>query len=118
MQRTIILFSIIAVVFLFSGFQINNIQNPECECQFIGESFIEISKIRTGMTRKDLLEVFGEEGGISNRIHRRYVYKKCSLIKVDVEFKAVENEDDNLTEFSGDKIIKISKPFLESAIID
>src|SRR5208282_2435447 len=42
--------------------------------------------IKPEMTRKELLEVFTEEGGISARTQRTYVLRRCPYIKVDVEF--------------------------------
>lgn len=39
---------------------------------------------KPGMTRADLLKVFMEEGGISKRTWRRYVYRRYGYIKVDV----------------------------------
>jgi len=65
------------------------------------------------MSRKELLKVFKIEGGISTRTSRRYVYRECRYIKVDVEFEPVEAKEDKSTEYPSDRIIKISKPFLE-----
>ena len=45
--------------------------------------------IKVGMTRRDLLTVFMPEGGISTRLFRRYVFRGCQYIKVDVEFTPV-----------------------------
>ena len=65
------------------------------------------------MSRADLLKVFTEEGGLSTRTWRRYVYRECLYIKVDVEFEPAGNTEDKLPERPTDKITKISKPFLE-----
>jgi len=58
------------------------------------------------MSRADLLRVFGTEGGLSTRTHRTFVLKQCPMIKVDVDFAAGDNEAE-------DKIIQISKPYLD-----
>jgi hypothetical protein len=76
-----------------------------------------VESIKPGMTRAELLTVFTEEGGISTRAHRTYVYRQCPYVKVDVDF-AVTNPDDRVTEMSGDKILKISKPYLQYSIMD
>jgi hypothetical protein len=70
------------------------------------------------MTRREVLKIFGEEGGISSRTQNHYVYNKCSFIKVDVKFEPVGNEKDKLSESPDDKLIEISKPYLEYAIND
>jgi hypothetical protein len=77
-----------------------------------------ISSVKPGATRKNLLGVFTEEGGLSTRTHRTYVYKHCPYIKVDVEFAPVGNEDDALTEMPEDKISTISRPYLQYFIAD
>ena len=70
------------------------------------------------MARKDLLDLFQTEGGIFTRTSRKYVFRECPYIKVDVKFEPVGSPEDNLKEYSDDKIIKISKPYLEKPIID
>jgi hypothetical protein len=74
--------------------------------------------IKPGMTRKDLLRVYTVEGGFSTRTQRTYVLKGCPYGKVDVEFTPVGNEQDRLTESPDDKILKISKPYLEYSDMD
>jgi hypothetical protein len=77
-----------------------------------------ILTIKPGATRKDLLTVFTEEGGISNRTHRKYVYKQCPYIKVDVELAPVGKQDRPFIEMPEDKIITISRPYLEYSVGD
>lgn len=75
----------------------------------------EISSVRAGMTRKELLKVFGEEGGLSTRTNQTYVYKGCPYIKVNVVFSRVDARDQ---ESADDKIVSISAPYLAYAIMD
>jgi hypothetical protein len=75
----------------------------------------EIGIVRAGMTRKELLKVFKEEGGISTRTHRTYVYKDCPYIKVNAVFSSVDAEEQ---ESGDDKIVSISGPYLAYAIMD
>jgi hypothetical protein len=82
--------------------------------KWIAEVMQTILTIRPGMTRGDLQKAFTEEGGLSSPAHRRYVYKTCPYIKVDVDFAAADREMEKLD----DKITKISQPFLEYAILD
>lgn len=69
--------------------------------------------IEPGMTRRDLLKVFITEGGISVRTQRTYVLKGCGPIHVDVTFSPASNDNDHLTEMPDDKIVTISKPYLD-----
>ena len=86
--------------------------------KWIAKVMREIGTIEPGMRRKDLLKVFTTEGGLSNRLQRTYVDSDCMYIKVDVHFKAVNNESDNLTESPDDIIESISRPYLYWAIMD
>ena len=83
----------------------------------IKDALTELAKIKAGMTRAELLKIVATEGGISTRTGRRYVYTKCPYIKVDVEFEIVDDVE-RFGESSKDKIVKISKPFLEWSIAD
>jgi hypothetical protein len=75
------------------------------------------NRVREGMTRKDVEKVFTTEGGISTRAQQTYVLKGCPYIKVEVEF-SFPDEGHSLDRNPGDKIIKISKPYLEYSIMD
>ena len=86
--------------------------------EWIARSLKEIQSVKVGMTRGDLLRVFKEEGGISTRTWRRYVYRDCPYIKVEVQFEPVGDPENKLSQSLRDKIIKISKPFLEWSIMD
>ncbi|HWY21121.1 MAG TPA: hypothetical protein VNX26_07870 [Candidatus Acidoferrum sp.] len=86
--------------------------------KWIDHAMRSISTIKPGMTRKNLFTVFTEEGGLSTRTHRRYVYKHCPYIKVDVEFSPVDDMDAGPDEDLQDRIVKISRPYLEYSIAD
>jgi hypothetical protein len=89
--------------------------------QWIDQVLQSIATIKPGMIRKNLSNVFEEEGGLSTRTQRKYVYKGCPYIKVDVEFSPVEatgDVTDRYDESPDDKIVKISRPYLEYSISD
>ena len=75
-----------------------------------------VNTIKPGMTRAELLRVFETEGGISTRLQRTYVYRQCPYIKVTVEFQTEKGI--GFVEMPGDKIVKISRPFLEYSVMD
>jgi hypothetical protein len=85
---------------------------------WIAKVMRQITKIKPGMTRKDLLGIFTTEGGLSNRFQRAYVYFECPYIKVDVRFKAANNEEDGLKEDPDDVIESISRPYLGYMVMD
>lgn len=79
----------------------------------------ESAALKPGMTRRDLMRMrtYGEEGGISWRNHRTYVYKDCPFIKVDVDFEPA-GEPNELGESADDKIVKVSQPYLQWSVLD
>ncbi len=70
--------------------------------------------VRAGMTRADLLKVFTTEGGLSTTTQRTYVYQQCPYIKVTVRFAPMAKDRED----PSDKIIEISRPYLEWTIAD
>jgi hypothetical protein len=102
-----------------------NAHNPsqidEEHTRWIDQVMRSISTIKPGMTRKDLASVLTWEGGFSTRTQRRYVYRHCPYIKVDVQFSPAADMDANqdaATENPEDRIVKISRPYLEYSIMD
>jgi hypothetical protein len=64
-----------------------------------------IAEIRPGVTREEFEKTFVVDGGLSGLSVRRYCYRECRWIKVDVEFE-------------GAKVTKISKPYVETPYED
>ena len=81
--------------------------------KWIAKSLMEMQTIKVGMTRAQLLKVFTTEGGVSSRQWRRYVYRECPYIKVDVQFRPVGKSNYPHAQSRNDVITKISQPFLE-----
>lgn len=98
----------------------NEILTPS---QWVDRSLREIIEIKPGMKRADLKKLFAPDGGISSRIHGRYLYRSAS-IKIDVEFEPagkVERDAQGriLVDESDDDVIKtVSKPYLEYGFTD
>jgi hypothetical protein len=96
----------------------------QSHCEWLANLLTEASTVKVGDTRSSLLEVFTTEGGLSTREQRTYVLRKCSLIKVDVEFRPVSNQqlDTNdrpsFTESGDDVIVKISRPYIAWPVDD
>ncbi len=86
--------------------------------KWIAKVFREILKIEPGMRRKDLLKVFTTEGGLSTRTQRTYVHIECPYIKVNVRFKAADDEGDSLNEAPDDIIESVSRPYLAWSVMD
>lgn len=124
------------VLILFLGFANGNLlsgpfihSKGQAKCQqehleWVAQALQKMQTIQPGMTRKDLLEVFTTEGGLSTGLQRTYVSQECPYFKVDVEFDAVgrPNRDEEgrvtLVEDNRDVIVKISRPYLHFSTMD
>ena len=91
---------------------------------WVAEALKRMQTVKPGMTRTDLLKVFTTEGGLSTPLHRPFVSRDCPYFKVDVDFEAVgrPSRDANgrvtMVEGREDKIVKISRPYLQFSIAD
>jgi hypothetical protein len=90
----------------------------EDRIRWVADALLEMQSITKGMTRGELKKVFVEEGGLSGRFQRRYAYRDCPYMKVDVKFEAVDSPEDKSNEHATDRITQISTPFLEWQISD
>jgi hypothetical protein len=117
MKSTILVIAtILLVAVLAFSLQGKKTEDTANHVQWVENALKEMQTIKIGMTRKDLLTIFTTEGGFSSAQSRQYVYKKCPFIKVQVEFEPSQSSDKS-AESPNDRIIKISKPYLEGSII-
>lgn len=86
--------------------------------QWVASVLRETYALKAGMTRKDLLSVYTEEGGIPTRTQQTYGLKGCPYIHVDVLFAPVGDARNLLVKNLNDKILNISKPYLDYAPTD
>lgn len=86
-------------------------------CALIRQALDDSLHIKAGMTRADVGKNFQRDGGLQARFTTRYLYSKCGLIKIEVEFKAVAKSE---TEFfsPNDIVVSVSKPYLEYPVND
>ncbi len=111
---------LIAICLLISAMSVAYGQQPSAidkgHTRWILQVMRKIQTIKPGMTRGDLRKIFVEEGGLSARTQRKYVYKTCPYIKVDIEFSPSDN--DRSTEKPEDTIVSVSRPYLEYSVMD
>ena len=86
--------------------------DDQAHLRWLSETLASVQAIKAGMTRRDLLTIFKQDGGLQVGAER-YVYKQCPIIKVDVTFTASDTGDNQ-----DDRIKSISKPYLENPFFD
>jgi hypothetical protein len=84
--------------------------------QWVNQSLTQMKQIKEGMTRADLEKVFVMGSGFQVKSSMTYEYRECPFFKVDVQFE--QAPDSGVTGSPKDKIIEISKPYLEQPVDD
>ena len=119
MKNILTAFLILSGIFaVYSFVNIENKQADKKDCEFIEKSMEEINTIKAGMKRKDLSRFFHQDGGISRMTEQRFVYDKCEFIKVDIKFSPAAKNGKTAADNPEDKILEISKPYLERPFAD
>lgn len=93
-------------------------RGAQSRSEWVFKSLQEMKTVKVGMKRADLLKVFTEEGGLSTRRQRTYAYRDCPYFKVNVRFEPVGNAREALKESADDKIVEISRPYLDYPVMD
>jgi hypothetical protein len=92
--------------------------------EWVGKVYDRMLAITLGMTRAQLLQVFERDGGLSTSLQGRFVSRDCLYFKVEVEFEAVgrpfrdANGRITMVEANEDRIIRISRPYMEPRFAD
>jgi len=113
--RTAILSILPAIILLALDTKIDAGQIEQNHTEWVQHVLASIRTVQPGMTRRDLLSVLDPDGGLSTRTQGTYIYKHCPYIKVDVEFFRA---DRGATEKPGDRIVRISRPYLADPVYD
>jgi hypothetical protein len=126
MRKTLMSVALFAVLALVAALPAREVADAEGRppqdalkhSEWVAKSLREMQMVKAGATRAELLKVFAEEGGISTRAQRTYVYRECRYIKVDVEFKPIDEMGNARDEHPKDEIVKISRPYLDWSVTD
>ena len=119
MKNILTMLLILSGIFAFYSFvNIEYKRADKKDCEFVEKSMEEISTIKIGMKREDVSRIFHQDGGISGLTEQRFVYGKCELIKVDVKFSPAAKKGKTAADNPEDKILEISKPYLERPFSD
>jgi hypothetical protein len=87
------------------------------QCQAIEQTLKRIEGLKPGDFRSQLEQSFELDGGLQFPTKSRYVFKTCRYIKIDVELsnEGIQTRTDFLP---SDRIVRISKPYLEYPVSD
>jgi hypothetical protein len=89
------------------------------QTDWIAKILRQLQTIHPEMMRKELTTIVTTEGGLSTRLQQRYVSRSCPYIKVNIIFKAANQDNDpRHDEDPEDKVETVSRPYLDWSIAD
>jgi hypothetical protein len=92
-------------------------RNKLSHVEWVGKCLAEIQGIRSGMKRADVEKVMQTEGRRFSPAWGHYVHKECRYFKVDFEFTYSRSKDGQALWSPDDRIVKISRPYLDAMVI-
>ena len=94
-------------------FRTASAQDPaQCDsCALVEEALKTVQGLTPGTPRSKVELDFRADGGLQQIPGpTRYLFKKCPLIKIEVEFTHFEGQQDGMP---SDQVVKVSRPYLE-----
>lgn len=90
------------------------------ESTWVERCLQDFASIQAGMTRHEVAQRFPMDGGLQGASPVRFVHPKCSSFKVDVEFGFKRDATDQNRAVIGedDRVVRVSKPYLERSVSD
>ena len=81
-------------------------------CALVHSAIASAAELKPGATRADVERNFELDGGLQFTKKSTYSLKACHSIKIEVEFSA-EGIEERAEPLSTDKVVSVSKPYLE-----
>jgi len=90
------------------------------DVEFSGDCLKSFASITNGMTRAEVEKRLEEDGGLQGASPVRYLDSGCNCFKIDVEFDFKGDAADHNRAISSkdDRVIRVSKPYLERPFLD
>src|SRR5258706_9408681 len=113
-------FSCVTIWLLFclivsgSAFSPQQCTDEENFSKHLGQCMAEARKITVRMTRAEIPQSFKHDGGLEFFPQSRYLIKDCFGVKIDVDFALRRDRAWD----PADKVVRISKPYLEEPFAD
>ena len=96
----------------------DNQSHPHAE--WVEQCLKDFESLKPGMTRGEVDRKFHLDGGLQSASPVRYVHSECPSFKVNIEFDFKKDAADQNRAIIGkeDKVVRVSKPYLERPFMD
>jgi hypothetical protein len=80
----------------------------------------DFTAIKPGVTRRQVEDEFRKDGGIHSLSTGRFAHPTCPYFKIDVEFDCKRDPADQnrMIQSGDDRVVHVSKPYLETPFMD
>jgi len=87
---------------------------------WVGRCLNDFTAIKPGMTRQEVEGKFKLDGGLQSASPVRFVHPACPYFKIEVEFDFRQDHTNQGRAITAkdDKVIRVSKPYLEAPFMD
>ena len=123
-RKSIVLSSIIlaavAVSSAFGAASQPDIKQQRDRVVWVVKCLTDFRAIKPGMTRAEVERRLPSDGGIQGYVTVRFVHPECPYFKIDVEFAVRRNPEpeNRIAPSPDDKVVKVSKPYIEDPYSD
>jgi hypothetical protein len=110
-----------ALTFLRGAQQAGNAQQINTQDQLealIREAISAVGKLKEGSIRSEVERDFILDGGLQSRGTSRYIFKNSRYIKIEVTFSNDERSGSWIDGSPEDRVVNVSKPYLEYPFTD
>ena len=98
---------------IYQNVNIQKVMNPSDKQDEFRAHIIKLETLKVGMTRSDIEKILLPTGGLSTDLSKQnYRDLENRHIRMDVEYE-LSNKTGRTS--AGDKVVKISKPYLDSS---
>jgi hypothetical protein len=78
----------------------------------------DFQSIKPGMTRSQVEKLLRHDGGLMQATQWRYRHPDCDYFKIDVDYSVKRDSSGQLLDSANDKVVAVSKPYLEWPVDD
>jgi len=112
MSRRVNLWSVVLAACFTVLFVAAGEPEKENECALVSGALKAVQELAPGSSRALLEQKFEVDGGMQFPGNSRYLFRQCPYVKIDVEFQG-DGIKDRAALLPTDKIVRVSKPYLE-----
>jgi len=113
-------FAVLGLSLLYAADQFPKAETNKDGTVWVQKCLADFQTIKVGMTRSQVESKFTHDGGLYTPGEARFTHPTCPYFKIDVDFDFQRNPTDQGRAIEGkdDKVIRVTKPYIENPATD